>query len=51
MVIEDIIYRIITHPWVVAILASTFFGCNYLAWLRIRREGNKDYRRPHLPIG
>ena len=50
MNIEEIIVKIITHPWIVVILALTFFGCNTLAWLRIRREGDKDYHRPRLPI-
>ncbi len=49
MDIADIIARIVGHPWVVAILALTFFGCNFLAWRRICREVSKDYRRPPLP--
>jgi len=50
MNIDEIIARIFNHPWVVMILALTFFGCNFLAWMRIRREGSKDYRRPRLPL-
>jgi len=51
MDINDVIAKIIAHPWIVVILAATFFGCNSLAWWRMRREGDKDYRRPRLPIG
>lgn len=51
MDIDDIIIKIITHPWVVVILVVTFLGCNFLAWWRMRREAGKDYRRPRLPIG
>lgn len=46
---EEIVVKIINHPWVVAVLALTFFGCNFLAWLRVRREADKNYRRPRLP--
>lgn len=50
MEIHDIVVRLISHPWVIAVLALTFFGCNFLAWVRVRREANKDYRRPRLPL-
>ena len=49
MNIDSIIAKVISHPWIVALLALTFVACNFVAWLRIRRENRKDYRRPHSP--
>lgn len=51
MDVEAIIVSVYYHPWVVVMLAAAFFGCNALAWMRVRREAAKDYRRPRLPLG
>ena len=46
---DNIIAKLITHPWIIAVLVLSFLGCNFIAWVRIRRESSKDYRRPSLP--
>lgn len=45
---QHIIAKILSHPWVAALLVFSFLACNFAAWRRIRRE-RKERGRPWRP--